>query len=473
MKQSSYTYGGITCLRACKMCFEIKDESGQHFVVFRDPGSYYGAILVENRDELNVPDEKRQSLKQAVEHISKETNSASYGAYELRVWGSQYANGDPEFIAAALKDMKAAKNPAYVGNYCVALLCEIAKLPKVKTLPYLKELIPYLDKTTSLAGEHLDDYLKTIEKFYPMPEEVRRPFYFALASSNVAFYRVSYLTEAIENELVKAINSKEEDLGGLLRRFPVIKSSGPNADFVYEKYHGIGMKPNFFILYMIKNGKVETLYDTLIKNPEYIKDSLEDKEGFSPMEVFRYLASHGYEGKKKEIAKALMKVTKNPKAYFFLRPFLSEDEVIEIFKNKPKENGRWGDASRMLPCLLDTKKVKDALKEEYVGYYYPERYVLPSCAYRYEDWDLKKLEDYEIKNVRTGVRNSLNDGDNGAAYFADAIGLAAYGDKTISRYFLSEFQDSYGDDPYFCLVKAYVGAMGKKVKEMYAYPEGK
>ncbi len=472
MKQN-YTYNGVTCLRACKMCFEIKDESGQQFVVFRESGSYYASMLVESRDEINVSIEKKKSLQQAIEQISKETNSATYSSYELKVWGSQYVCGDPKFIEAALKDMKVAKNPAYVGNYCVALLCEIAKLPKVKMLPYLKELVPYLDKTALIAGDHLDDYLEEIEKVHLMPKEVRRPFYFALAKSNLVFSRVPYLTGAIEDELLKAIHDREDGLEGLLRRFPVIESSGENADFVYEKYRGIGMKPTFFILYMAKNDKAETLYETLIKDPDYFVDSFDDEIGFSPMEVVRYLSSRGYENKVKELAKALMKVIKEPEDYCFLQPFLSEDEIIEIFKNKPKEKDRWEDKSRILPCLLGTKKVKDALKEEHVGYYYPERYSIPACAYRCGDFDLPELEDYQVKNVRTDVRNSLLNKDKGEEFFAFAIGLVAYGDKAVSRYFLSEFEDRYGDNPYFCLVKAYIGSTGKKVKDMYAYPEGK
>lgn len=474
MSKQSYYYNGCKFLRCSKMCFELEDQGHRQFVFFRDKSSYYDAFHIEGKNNELVSDETRKSLRPTANYISDHEGSAGYGAYDLRSWG-KYINGDPSFIEGALKDMKASTNPRYIGNYCVALLCEIAKLPKIKMLPYIEALTPYLDKTTDISGVCLDDYVKEIEKTYQIPGGTRRPFFFALAKAPLNFYALPYIRGAIENELKKAISAREEGLEEILGKFPIVEAAGSNADFLYAKYKGLGMKPTFRILYMVNKGYNEDLYQALLKNPYDFKASFEDSEGVIPLELFRYLASHGYEDKKKELAKALMPVVKHARDYFALRVFLSDEEMIEIYKNKPRDGGRWGeDRSRILPIALDKEPVRNALKTENVSYYYTDSLRLASYVYEYGGWKLQEMKDYEVKDIRKELRSSLSSGRNDGTYVNDALGLVAYGDNATQRYFLSEFEEDYHGDPRFALVKAYIGdKQGKKVKDSYLYPEGK
>ena len=469
----NHVYTSYTCIRCCNMCFEIVDRKGNQFIVIRNPRGYTRDFLIECKDDLDLANEKSESLNRAAYQISGRLDCARYEAFDLRPWSTRYSKSDPAFIEAALKDIKTAKNHRYIGYYCVALLCEIARLPKDNRLPYLKELLPYLDKTKDIADKSLDTYLIAIEEGGDLPDDIRRPLYVALSSAKLDFQVLPHIRESIETETKKAICDKDENLEKLMKHLPTVEATNQASNYIFGKYNGLNVRGAFRILYWIKKGETEQLYNGLIQNTAYFKDTFGSLEGISPMEVFRFLVSHGYESKKKEIAKALLSIIKEKKDYFALRALLSDEEVIKVYKNKPKQMEGWGDQSRILPIHLDNKAVANALKVEKTYYYHPENYYLSSYIYGYGEGELHDPEDYGVKDMRSDVRACLNDKSDGRYYIDNALGLIAYGDKTTIRYFQSEFVDAYPADPYFALAKAYIGNLGKKMKDMYVYPEGK
>ena len=60
------------------------------------------------------------------------------------------------------------------------------------------------------------------------------------------------------------------------------------------------------------------------------------------------------------------------------------------------------------------------------------------------------------------------------SYYEEAIGLVFYQDKNATRYFFSPKFDRLLGNPYFALTKALAYTkQGKKIKNMYQYPEVK
>ena len=468
----NHVYTGYTCIRCCGMCFEIVDKKGNQFMAISNRRGYSRDYIVECRDDPDLAREKSDSLARIAYTISSRTGSASYGAFELHPWNSRYSSPDPAFIEAALKDIKIANNSRYIGYYCVALLCEIARLKQENRLPYLRELLPYLDKTRDIADKNLDLYLDAIEEGGDLPEDIRRPLYFALAKAKLNFQILPHIRESIETEAKKAICGKDENLEKLMKHLPTVEATSQESNYIYGKYNGASVRSAFRVLYWIKHGEAEHLYNGLMQNPTYFEDAFGTWEGISPMEVFRYLVSHGYEGQKKEIAKALLGIVKEQKDYFAIRAFLSDEEVIEVYKKKPKGMEHWGDQSRILPIHLDKKKVADVLKVENTYYYNLENYYLSSYVYGYGEGELYQPADYSLRGVRSDVRDCLTNKNDGRKYIDIALGLIAYGDKTTPRYFQSEFASDFPADPYFALTKAYIGSLGKKIKDMYVYSEG-
>ena len=469
----NHVYTSYTCIRCCNMCFEIVDRKGNQFLVISNAKSFSRNFFIECKDDLDLANEKSESLNRAAYQISCRLDCAFYGAFDLLPWSTRYSKPDPAFIEAALKDIKTAKNHRYIGYYCVALLCEIARLPKDNRLPYLKELLPYLDKTRDIAGKSLDLYLSIIEEGGDLPEDIRRPLYIALSSAKLDFQVLPHIRESIETEAKKAICDKDENLEKLMKHLPTVEATDQVSNYIFGKYNGLNVRGAFRILYWVKKGEAEQLYNGLVQNTAYFKGAFGSFEGVSPMEVFRFLVSHGYEGKKKEIAKALLGIIKDQKDYLALRALLSDEEVIEVYKNKPKEMEGWGDQSRILPVSLDKKEVANALKVERTFYYHLDDYYISSFVYGYGEGALYKVENLDLRDVRSEVRSCLTDKKDGRQYIDNALGLIACGDKTTLRYFQSEFVDAYPADPYFALAKAYIGNLGKKMKDMYVYPEVK
>ncbi len=473
MGKQSYVYDGCRILRWSKVCFEIEDRLGKRYAFFADRNAYRDDFLVESKDEAKLPQEKKAGFKSLMSYVANKERIGGYDAYELYGWSASYANGDPSFIEGALKDMKEASNPRYVGNYCVALLHEIAKLPKTRMSPYLEALIPYLDKTTSIAGVELEKYVSSIEKVYALTSKTRRSFYLSLGKAGLNFSATPRLQGMIEGELRKAIAEKSDGLEGVLRNFPLVSSAGASADFLYQRYKGLGMKPSFRLLYLINKGHVEELVEALVSNPFDFLSAFQEGDSITPLELFRYLIGHGYEAKKKELAKALIALVSSPRDYFALRPFLSDKDVIEAYADKPRFGDRWGDKSRILPIVLEKEGVGKAINEGQDHYYYTEAIRLSAYAYGYGEGKLK-LADYEIKDLRKEVRASLSNGNEDVGYVDCALGLVAAGDSATQRYFLSEFEEDRHGDPCFAFVKAYIGEkLGKKIKDSYPYPEGK
>ena len=474
MVRSTYTYGEYTLIRSNDVSFEIEGRDGKRYVLFAPRDSYYGDFYVQSKDDQNMPASKRNSIISASKYASTNLGISRYNPYRLEKYRLKTNRTNLTYINEVIEELSTAKNPAFIGNYCVGLLYEISKLDSKETVKCLEKLLDYLDKTTNIASYCLNDFLKRIDGALLFHNDLRRKVYFALALSSISLQDCTYIKAQIESELKAAIREKSDGLEKLLERFPVISESGKEADFLMERYNGLGMKPSFFVLYMTSKGESDKLYQLLLSKPSYFKSALNEEDGVKPLELFRFLASHGYQDKTREMAKVLIALTRSSEDYFALRVFLKDEDILEIFLKTPSGDGYGGKSGRDLPILLDKKAISEKLKENKYYYFYDSNhYKAEAYSYGYSEGELSDF-DYGIKEIRNGLRERLLNTHFDEKDIGEAMGLLSFGDKTTQRYFLTEFDQDYPGNPSYALVKAYIGdRLGKKVKGLYEYPEGK
>ncbi len=473
------TYGEYKLTRKCSVAFELENKKGEQFLVTKNSNWHSYAIdySIEGKNG-----EKASSLdSKFLSDIAAKEDSAENDCYRLFSWGygANRLKANKEYVEEVFKDLETAKNDRYIGNYCIILLHEILNIGKRDGLKYLKILIPYLNKATGIAKSYLDDYINEVDHWNILNYKLRRQMLFALGVSSIAFRDVPDLEKKIKYEIMGALTEKDEALTyDLLLHFPINNEFGEDADYLFEKYGGVGMTHSFFVRYCIDKNKPEKLYSRLMERPCLIKDAFPNNtelDYYSPLETLRFLALHGYEKKIKEIAKALINISRNREDYLKLRVFFTDDEIIEIFKKNPAFGDDVDNGINALAITMDSKKVLLALNGKESFYLRNDiDYELTSYAYSYGENYLRQPEDYDIRNTRSFLRNHLQTG-----YFEDedfnlALGLISYGDKAIKGYFTTEFVSKYQSDLLFAIIRGYAARKGSKMpKDMYVYKEGK
>ncbi len=372
------------------------------------------------------------------------------------------------FVDEAFRDMKEAKNPKYISYYCYILLAEIANMKKTNFSTYFPAIFPYLSKLTNVLSDDLERLLSCYLEYMNLPSDLRNEFLLALAKSNFQFRDGNYCYNQIVNMLYAFVDKKREDLRDVLIRFPVFSSKSIQADFLLEKYDGLGIKNKELPRLLCNRGKKETLYSLVMDNPSYLADYF--KECGNAIELVRYLSLHGYHGQVKEMAMSLLPYIENAKDYYALRIFLSDDEVLQTFKKMAEKEDPH--INFLAFRYFDKKELAQQIKLD-TYYYSNQDSIALGYTYGYDSL-IKGLDEYASKEMRRRIREKM-----GYRSFKDiytySIGLIEAEDKiSFKYYFTPEAEERYLSDPYFCLTKAYLGLrQQKKIKDMYPYKEAK
>ncbi len=467
---------GYESLRNNEICFELIDKNGSQFLAFRDPNStyssYYGyreLFIVQAKDTGTY---HPASLSNA---LSIQTNLIR--AVPLKSLLNKFKPNNykvnPSFIDGVLKDLEDASNPTYIGNYCIALIFEMTKMDTNNANKYAKQIIRWMSYTNNIVDEAFDKLIDVFDKNIYINSDLKEEFYLKLAQSHVDF-DICPLTETyIKRTIKEAINKGITDLDeNLLFRFPIANSSSPEADLLYENYHGLGIYPNEIPTYLMKRKKVDELYSFLTKYPAYLKTYFNNKDRLA-IYLIRYLATNGYQDKVKELAMKLLPYVKSAKDYYSLRVFLTDDELMSSLPLSKDSYYDYVDSPCFLSIHLESNELamKIAKRDYIFGH---GEYIILSYVFGYTPND--RLRDYYCKDLRQGIRDNMFYSNSPARFFyATALGLIAYGDKTVLRYFCTkESDDIYLGDPYYALIRAFISCKtGKKVKDIYQYPEEK
>ncbi len=481
------SYGEYKVLRKNKFCFELKNGKGEQFLVNRVYGnqrySYYGhkdepKFIVESKDKINEIVIIDNNL---LASISSSEKSAAPECYYTGGWDSDRKSITEinAYLKEVIADIKSAKNPRYIGNYCVNILYEMAKGSKIMKNTFLREILPYLNLTTNIVREYMDHYVHEILLGKPFSSDDERKFLFALGSSSIAFYENSELSDKIKGALRSAIASMKTDIPkALLSNFPLVDEESASAAFLFTCYEGAGLYPYFFLYYAASNNKPEMIYERLMNDPSFRAEAfprakfVADKKHLSAIETLRYLVTHGYERKKSEIAKTLLSANREGRDYYKLRVFVSDEDTVDVYKGVKDDSFN---SVKALPILMDKEEVKEKIKEGKEPYFRNEtQYKLASFAYSYEDKPSYTFQDYTIREERNEIRSHLNNDWDLYECLDEALGLINYGDKAVCRYFSSEFVKGWGYDPTFALLRGHIARKAGKIgKEMYVYKEGK
>ena len=131
------SYKNFKVIRQNQMCFEMKDNIGNQFSVFKDERYYnytYGSrerLYFIQSKTINVPLVKE--IQEIAYQLDLSCNLEKPG-YDMYINPRDMARSKPdlEYVDAVLKDFQTATNPDYIGNYCTFLIIELMKMSKTK-----------------------------------------------------------------------------------------------------------------------------------------------------------------------------------------------------------------------------------------------------------------------------------------------------------------------------------------------------
>ena len=473
------SYKNFKVIRQNQMCFEMKDNIGNQFSVFKDERYYnytYGSrerLYFIQSKTINVPLVKE--IQEIAYQLDLSCNLEKPG-YDMYINPRDMARSKPdlEYVDAVLKDFQTATNPDYIGNYCTFLIIELMKMSKSVAALYAERIIPYLSYTKNLYSNYFNNIIRTFSTIAVLPQKILPDFYFKLALSSVTREQAPDLFKNCEYYLKLAVDEKRTDLKELLLRCPVIDKDSSRADFILETYQGIGIDPKTLPSYLINRNRGDLLFSMLLDYPQYFNEPLENRT-FSAIELIRYLALHGYSSRVAELAKSLIAYTASPKDYFALRVFLSDDDLIESCKKKGQFYYDINDFN--LPLMFESDDLATKIKNEALQmsttYYYRSRTTLIKYAYGYEKYG--EFDSYDAKEARSDIRFDMSVKKESSGFAGIALALINAGDKNILRtIFTPEAEDTYTGDPIYALLRADCNLkLGKKVSDIHVYPEGK
>ncbi len=461
----------FTILRHNNLCVELKSKNGIQVIVYKKDYYYYDSKRYIYASK-NGEDLKSLNMEREAELAITKTG-IQYASSSLRyLTGKQNIKYIDEIIA----DIETAKNPEYIGLYCICLIYEISKLNQKNMEIYIKKIIPFLHFASDFISSSYADLLSIFDKHCSVSQELKTEFYLNLYKADLYVFR-SYTRNVSENinlAINYALTTHRKDLKDTLLKYQKISSDNENIRFVLNEYKGIGINPDELLDCLMTYKRSDLLYYYLTDNIDYIKKEL-GNNGFSVMIYLRYLDLNGYKDKIPSLAKKLIKYIKSTKDYYSLRVFLTDDDILDIYINDKKDDKEL--VNYTLPICCENEKLSQQIMtcnklSEYGYYSYKKEINLLSYAYSYLN-NLKKLDDYDCKDFRMDIRSEMNYGRLKEKY-EFAIGLVGYQDKNATRYFFSPEFDSLLGNPYFAIAKSLAYTkQGKKIKNMYQYPEVK
>lgn len=463
----------FSILRHNSICIELKINNGDQILVYKllsyySTDKYIYAIKdntdLTKRELFNIFDKAFSSVK--VECVDRFFNSR---------YLTNTTRQNTKYVEDILNDLESSINPKYVSLSCINLIYELSKMNAKSLETYGNKIIPYLTKTENFLGYNFRYLISNFESTNQLSKEIKADFYLNLYRAIPdSFDDDRSLFSKIKESLKYALSMKRKDLKDILNKTKIISADDINAKFVLDEYKGIGIKPEELLDCLLLYKKTDLLYFYLTENIKYVVKNF-DNNNFSIALYLRFLASNGYTDKIPLLAKKLIPYVKNVKDYYSLRVFLSDNDILDIFIYENKNKNK--DYNYYLALRCEEKNISDQIKaankfDDFYYGYYTYRYVLLSYTYSYLN-NLEELSDYTCKDFRTEIRNEMNCGKL-ESYYEEAIGLVCYQDKNATRYFFSPEFDRLLGNPYFALTKALAYTkQGKKIKNMYQYPEVK
>lgn len=463
----------FSVLRHNSICIELVNGNGEQILVYKIY-SYYnddrykyatkGFNDFNKRELFNIFDKAFASLK--IDSVNRFLDSR----YNISK-GKQ----SPKYVDDILNDLETATNPDYVSLSCINLIYELSKMNAKNIELYANKIIPYLTNTVNFLDYSFRYLISRFESNDQIPQEIKTDFYLNLYKATPdSFDGNSSLFSYVKDALKYALSMKRKDLKDILEKTATISCQDSNAKFILNEYKGIGIKPEELLDCLLMYKRPDLLYYYLTENIDYIKDNF-DENDFSISIYLRFLASNGYIEKIPFLAKKLIRYVKKVKDYYSLRVFLSDNDILDVFtKENKNEDTKY---TYYLASKCEEKNISEQIKftNKLDSYYYDNysnKAILLSYAYSYLN-NLVELSDYNCKDFRMDIRSEMNCGEL-ERHYEEAIGLVCYQDKNATRYFFSpEFERLQGN-PYFALAKALAYTkQGKKIKNMYQYPEVK
>ena len=316
-------------LRKNRISFEMQHKTGDQYVVlYRSSLFYQDDFFIQGKNPItkNIDMDSLQAIAQYYYNktLIEDFSTATRPFYFSR------SKENLSFVDAAFNDIKKATNPDYISNYCFILLAEIASMKKTNQVKYFQALIPFLSNLNNGLNNEHEKLLTNFYQYSSLSDNIKKESLLAIAKSNYNFERGSYCYKQIVNMLCDFVDQKREDLRGALDKYSVFSSESSRADFLLEKYDGLGIIKKDLPLLLLARGKSEKLFSLVRNNPSCFLDYFQ--ESGKAIELVRYLSLHGYHGCIKEMAQNLLPYIRHAKDYYALRVFLTDDEVLQIFK---------------------------------------------------------------------------------------------------------------------------------------------
>lgn len=453
-------------LRKNRFSFEMQHKTGDQYVVLYRYSYYSDEFLIQSKDTL-TKDINETQLKAIAQHFYHKTRIADISTVNRSTFFGK-AKEDMPFVIASFNDLKTATNPEYISYYCFILMGEIGCMKKQDQLKYFPELIPYLSCMSRGLNGGCEQLLENLHHYSYITDDMKKESLFAAAKSPYNFDRNSYCYRHIVEMLCDFVSQRRGDLREVLAKYPIFHGDSSQADFLLEKYDGVGIIKKELPPLLISKGKCVQLYSLMTNNPSCFIDYFQ--ESGKAIELVRYLSLHGYNGQVKEMAEKLLPSIRHPKDYYALRVFLTDDEVLQVFK-KFKEKTK----ERMDYLAFAYYEKKEITNQVDLHPYYYESTQTRTLSNTYGYAPLiKELDEYYSKEMRRDIRDEMGYRSFDEIY-TYSLGLIEAGDKiSFKYYFTPEAEDRYLQDPYFCLTKAYLGLkQQKKIKDMYPYKEAK
>lgn len=451
-----------TLLRYNEMCFEylIKDNGMQYQVLFCLPEYYSGSYVLLEKDGKGAPDELKTS--EAIRKLIPKGCPESLSS--MSYYRMQKTDAIKKNIQIETENYNSATSKSYKSYLAASILYDITSLP---TNQIAKELTEHMDIFTNMRTTSEYTFLKEIRKnIAGLKWEMKSAFYCALAMKN-DFHLDSSTEASVIQALKDGIGMKRTDLLPLLIRYPVFSVHDNCADFLMSQYGGAGLKTDELISYYIEKNKPDGLYESIMREDASALNT--DNDEYSQLEILRYLCSHGYQDKKKEIAQRLILSAASPKEYFSLRALITKDELLEEVKSN-----RYHGHDMPLAYFFEGDQINDVMKNNpsFSRFYY--YHVEHLEAYGYDPKHSHQPDDFEVKDARKEVREEINHyNPEFVDCYKTMVGLIQYNDKTSYTYLTNEDSRRVVNNGTFSIARAIAyETSGKKFKTMHLYKGG-
>lgn len=334
-----------------------------------------------------------------------------------------------------------------------------------------QNLLPCLKGMKSFMNRN---FLRTLEQKVteklPSYEAMKQVAFIQLQSGCFSYFGGAKSDGA--KYILDNISEGKEDFLSALYNNPCFSIHSEISQILLEKYDGIGICPEQLFRYLIEKEDSKKVYEIVSLYDHYLlhlDDSLNCK--YTPLYLFRYLLSHGYEDKKEELARRLLHFCYSGKEYAILRMFVSERQVKEdIDKN-------------LFDCHLGMNAAPYYFDEDssICNYAKTAHYKSPygtSLLYIYDydafccDIEAVSCDDSSLRATRKTLREDVSTNRNYDTYFLNMLFLLRKKDKNALKCLAMEEKCTFINHPSFYILMALSKEeLEKNLIDLHEYQE--